>query len=128
MTRELRFIPSRVEGLTGVAEMVVFPDRIEMSRATGDVVTHRFADIARWPWPRILCRLLFRWKVGPKRLAVADRDWFHAPPDMYFEFYTRPRLKVFMPVDETKESYGGTCFVRIQNVIRSGGFETIDLG
>ena len=47
---------------------------------------------------------------------------------MFFEFYTEPRLKVFMPIDETKESYGDTYFVRIQNVIRSGGFETVDLG
>jgi hypothetical protein len=124
--RELRFRPKRVEGLSWVHE-VVFPDRIVLSRAD-ETVTHRFADIARWPWPRVMWRLLHRLGIRPKWLPVADRDWFQAPADMCFEFYTQPRLKVFMPEDEAKDSYGHTYFVRIQNVIRSGGFETVDLG
>src|SRR5436189_5123338 len=92
----LQFTPSRVEGLADVSEVAVFPDRIELT-AAGRVVTHHFMDIARWPGPRWICKTLYRAGVRPRWLPVADRDWFHEPPDMFFEFYTRPRLKVFMP-------------------------------
>ena len=127
MQSPLRFTPSRVEGLPSVPEAAVFPDRIELT--TPDrVVVHRFADIARRPRPRWLWRLLDHVGVRPPGRDVADRDWFHAGPDMFFEFYTRPRVKVYMPLDGQKESYGSTWFLRIQNVIRQGGFETVDLG
>ena len=122
----LRFTPSRVEGLAGVSEVAVFPDRIELT-TPGRLVVHRFADIVRRPGPW-WWRLLDHVGVRPRRRDVADRDWFHDGPDMFFEFYTRPRIKVYMPLDEQKESYGPTWFVRIQNVIRQGGFNTSDLG
>ena len=127
MTTELHFIPTRVDGLSAVSAATVYPDRIELTTEAGRV-THRFADIARWRSPRWFWRVMHRAGIRPRWLPVADRDWFHDGPDMFFEFYTEPRLKVFMPADETKESYGGTCFVRIQNVIRAGGFHTNDLG
>jgi hypothetical protein len=90
---QLRFIPSRVEGVAGVTHVTVFPDRIELTSAAG-VIAHRFANIARWPSPRWVWRLLYRIGVRPSRLLVADRDWFHEPADMFFEFYTQPRIKV----------------------------------
>ena len=42
----LRFVPSAVEGLPGVAEVAVFPDRLELL-SEGKWVTVRLLDIAR---------------------------------------------------------------------------------
>ena len=105
----------------------ILPNRIELASAAG-VVTHRFADIARWPEPAFLWKLLYGLGVRPRRLPVADRDWFHEPANMFFAFYTNPRLKVYMPRDESKEDYESSYFARIQNVLREGGFQTCDLG
>ena len=65
--------------------------------------------------------------LRPGCLPVADRDWFHEPPGRFFEFYTEPRLRVCMPVDEVGE-YEGSWFVRVRRVVESGGFHTFDLG
>ena len=124
---QLQFVPSRVEGLPDVTGVTIYPDRIELASATG-VVKHRFADIARWPSPPILWKLLYRLGMRPRWLPVADRDWFHEPADMFFEFYTNPRLKVYMPQEESKEDYMASFFSRIQSVLRQGGFHTNDLG
>jgi hypothetical protein len=85
-------------------------------------------DIARWPTPAFLWKLLYRLGVTPRWLPIADRDWFHEPAEMFFEFYTKPPLKVYMPRDESKAQYASSYFVRIQNVLREGGFHTFDLG
>ncbi len=127
MLNELRFIPSRVEGLAAVTEIAVFPDRLEVT-AGGRLVTFRFADIARWPTPRFVWQTLYRFGIRPKWLPVGVRDWFHEPSDMFFGFYTQPRLKVFMPVTEVKEPYGASHFRRLQDVLQVGGFSTYDLG
>jgi hypothetical protein len=124
---QLQFVPSRIEGLPDVAEVTVFPDRIELASAQG-VVTHHFVDVARWPSPSLLWKFLYRLGLKPRWLPVADRDWFHEPAEMFFEFYTVPRLKVCMPREESKEDYGSSFFVRMQNVLRQGGFHTVDLG
>ena len=118
---QLQFVPSRVEGIADVTSVTVFPDRIELASAAC-VVMHRFTDIARWPSPAPLWKLLYRLGVKPRWLPVADRDWFHEPADMFFAFYTKPPLKVCMPRDESKEEYGSSYFVRVQNVLRRGGF------
>jgi len=110
--------------VTGVA---VFPDRIEL-RSANPLVTHRFVEIARWPHPRLIWRLLLRLGLRPKWLPVADRDWFHEPADMFFEFYADLPLKVFMPRDEVKDPYSASHFVRLQRVLDQGGFHSVDLG
>ena len=123
----IQFVPSRVEGLPGVTSVTVFPDRIELASAAG-LVTRRFADIAHWPKPASVWKLLYRLGVKPRWLPVADGDWFHEPADTFFAFYTKPGLKVCMPRDESKEDYGSSYFARIQSVLREGGFQTSDLG
>lgn len=123
----VRFIPSRVEGLSDVTEAVVFPDRLELKCCERWVV-HPFAEIARWPRPAWLWRMLFSVGLRPRWLPVADRDWFYLPPDRYFVFYTSPPLKVYMPTDERSEGYAETSFVRVQQVLAAGGFATFDLG
>jgi hypothetical protein len=126
MEKCCRFVPSRVEGLPDVREVVVFADRLELA-------THSkqsriwLAQIAHWPQPRWLWRWLFRARIRPRWLPVADRDWFHAPSDRFFKFYTDPPLQIFMPVDEHLEN-GKSHFMRIQEVLMSGGFHTFDLG
>jgi hypothetical protein len=125
--RTLRFVPSRVEGLPDVAEVAVFPDRLELESA-GRRSVYPFAAMARWPWPAWLWRLLFRLGLRTRRPPVADRDWFHPPPDRFFAFYTTPRLVVYMPPEEPAMGYADTYFVRVQRVIGAGGFSTFDLG
>jgi hypothetical protein len=123
--RSVRFVPSRVVGLPGVAEVIVFPVRMELL-SKGRPVTVRFADIAKWPRPRWLSRLGKR--LGRRSwLPVADRDFFHSPPDRFFRFYTDPPLVVYMPV---ADSYArkGSCFAAVQEVLAAGGFSTFDLG
>ena len=123
----LRFTPSRVEGLPDVSEVVVRPDRIEL-RSAGEWVSVRFADIARWPRPAPLRRLLARLGWRPRWLPVGDRDWFHPPRDRFFIFYTRPSIKVFLADEDQDVGYWESLFRRVQEVIESGGFHTYDLG
>ena len=125
--RCLRFVPSRVEGLPDVGEVIVRPDRLELLSA-GRWVVFRFAEIARWPRPARLWRLLYRLGWRPRWLPVADRDWFHPPRDRFFRFYTIPPLKVFLADEDREIGYGETLFRRVQEVIGSGGFHTFDLG
>jgi hypothetical protein len=124
----LRFVPSTVEGLEGVTEAAVFPDRLEL--LSGDTwVAIRFLDIAQWyrrGWLyRPLSRLGFKVRGWP---SVADRDWFHPPAGRFFRFYTAPPILVFMPDEPLETSYGQTMFRRVQDVLAAGGFGTFDLG
>ena len=123
----LRFVPSRIEGADSVDEVAVFPDRLELVRRSGTSVVG-FADIARWPSPRAVWKLAFACGLKPRSMQVADRDWFHRPPDRFFRFYTDPPLVIFMPNDELPGPYAETWFVRIREMIHSGGFHTFDLG
>lgn len=127
-TDGLRFVPSAVEGLLGVTEVVVFPDRLELL-SEGRWVVVRFLDIARWHrfgWlHRPLARFGFRVRGWP---AVADRDWFHPPAGRFFRFFTAPPVTVFMPDEPPETSYGQTMFRRVQEVLAAGGFSTFDLG
>ena len=123
----VRFVPSRVEGLPGVTEAAVFPDRLELNTANSRV-RYPFAAMARWPRPAWLWRRLFRLGLRPRWLPVADRDWFHSPPGRFFAFYTTPPVKVFMPADDVPSPYAETCFFRVQQAINAGGYSTFDLG
>ena len=123
----LSLVPSRVEGLAAVTEVVVRPDRIEL-RSAGGWVSMRFAEIARWPRPAWLWRLASRHGLRPRWLPVGDRDWFHPPRDRFFQSYTDPPLKVYLTDEDRKIGYGETLFRRVQDVIMAGGYNTYDLG
>jgi hypothetical protein len=122
----LRFVPSRVEGLSAVTEVTVDPDRLVLV-SEGQAVVFPFAAFARWPWPRWWWRLLAWLGWRPHRPAVADRDWFHAPADRFFAFFTTPPIVVYMP-DERGVEYARTYFRRVQDVLGAGGYSTFDLG
>jgi len=113
--------------LSDVEEIVVRPDRLELFSAGGSVIL-RFAEIARWPRPARLWRLLSRFGWRPRWLPVADRDWFHPPRDRSFTFYTDPPITVFLPDESREIGYGETLFRQVQDVIEAGGFHTCDLG
>lgn len=120
------FVPSRVEGIDGVTEVTVFRDRLEL-QTVRERLTFRFGDIGRRQEPGVVSALKRCFLVRPYPRMIADRNWFLAPPDRYFKFYTNPPITVYMPADDTWE-YVGSCFLKIQQVVRSGGFETFDLG
>lgn len=126
--RSVRFVPSAVEGMASVTEVVVFPDRLELFSLNQRVVI-RFLDIAQWyqhGWAyRTLARCGFGVKGWP---SVADRDWFHPPAGRFFRFYGVPPITVFMPDESRDIPYGETMFRRIQDVLAVGGFVTFDLG
>jgi hypothetical protein len=125
--RIVRFVPSRVEGLPDVSEVVIRPDRLEV-RSAGWWISFPFDGIARWPRPRRLWQFLARHGRRPRWLPVADRDWFHPPRDRFFVFYTDPPVKVFLTDEEKNLTYGETLFRRVEEVIEAGGFNTYDLG
>lgn len=120
-----RFRPSRVDGMPGIEEVAVFPDRLEL-HAGGEVHVFWFARIARWPWPRGIWKLAFKLGVRPGWLPVANRDWCRPPSERYFEFYTEPRVKVYMP-DGNNEGADGARFQRIKELMLAGGFHSCDL-
>lgn len=125
----LRFVPSAVEGLPGVTEAAVFPDRLELL-SDGKWVIVRFLDIARWhhwlSWLyRPIARLGGRVRGWP---MVADRDWFHPPPGRFFRFFSVPPITIYMPDEPPETSYAQTIFRRVQDVMAAGGFGTFDLG
>lgn len=104
----------------------MFPDRLELTTPSGATVYH-FDTFGRSQEPVVASGFRRFLPARPSPKLVADRDRFHNPPDRFFRFYTEPPITVFMPVDETNE-YLNTCFFKIQQVMRSGGFETFDLG
>jgi hypothetical protein len=126
MGTQLHFVPSRVEGLPDVTEAVIRPDQLELCSG-GRWMIFRFTDIAEWPRPIWYWRLRYRLGFPPSWLPVADRDWFHAPPERFFRFFTDPTIIVYMPVDEPRE-HSLSNFYRVQEVLRVGGFATFDLG
>ena len=115
-----------MDGLAGVTEVIVRPARIEL-RSNGRWVVVRLANIARWPGPAKVRRLLARIGWHPRPVMVADRSWSGPPHGRSFRFYTDPVMVVCMPADEPSK-LGGSCFARVQEVMRAGGFHTFNLG
>lgn len=123
---KITFIPSRVDGLAEVSSVTVWPFRLDLETADG---THEFSF-------KVMGKIqesgIMRWMKGffgeePRGMLVADRDWFHPPQDRFFRFYTDPPITIYMPADEVV-GYEESVFFRVQAVIRSGGYETFDLG
>jgi len=125
--KSLRFIPSRVDGLASVTEVVVFPDRLELLSASEWVVV-RFLDIGRWHKLGWLWRPVARLGWVCAYPCVADRDWFHSPSARFFRFFTQPPMTVYMSEESSDLGYAQTMFRRVQEVIAAGGFATFDLG
>ena len=123
----LRFVPSRVEGLPAVTEAMVLPDQLELC-SEGKWVCFRFAEMADWPRPVWLWRLLVRCGWQRRLVPVGERDWFHPPLGRFFRFFTSPCIIVYLPDEARETEYGGTWFRRVQDVMLRGGYTTWDLG
>lgn len=121
----LTFVPVRVEGVSDVRSLTVYPDRIEFKTASGNT-TVNLREIAEWPFPRWCWRTVHR--LGWRRwTAIGERDWFHPPDEQFFRFFASPPITVFVP-GEPEIPYPETLFRRISETIALGGFGTHDLG
>jgi hypothetical protein len=105
-----------------VTEVLVYPARLELWTGGRRVVV-RLADVARWPRPALARRLLARVGCRPREVLVADSHFAVPPADRSFRFYTDPALTVYMPADEPV-GLAGSCFARVREVMRAGGFHT----
>jgi hypothetical protein len=122
----ITFVPSRVDGLDAVSRVTIRRSQIEFETPDSRHV-FAFKSISRpqESWlSSLFKRLTFR---RPYPQMIADRDWFHAPPNRFFRFYTTPPITVYMPADDVQK-HAQSYFARIQHVIRVGGFTTFDLG
>ena len=122
----VRFRPSHAEGLPDVREVLVRPDRLEVNTA-GSWVTFHFSRIGRRQESRLASFVRRLAGRAPWPVMVADRDWFHPPPDRFFLWYTDPPLRTCMPQDEPAD-HAASYFSRIQAVLAKGGYATFDLG
>ena len=128
LPQPLTFTPSAVIGLDAVSSVTFHPDFVEFH---GPAHTARidFVSIARWTRFAWFYRLLVRLGLGVRGSPlVGDRDWFHPPSGRYFRFYTSPQITIYLPNESENTSYDQTLFRRIQAVLESGGFSTLDCG
>jgi len=123
---KITFIPSRVDWTGAVYEVTVWPFRLDVETPDG-TQEFSFQRIGKIQESGIM--RFMRWLGGAKPwgMLVADRDWFQAPPDRYFRFYTDPPMTVYMPEDDTL-NYEESVFFRVQAVILAGGYESYDVG
>ena len=118
----LRFAPPRTTGISGVTEIAIHPNRIEV-QAQGRWVTFRLRDMAR-PQEHALARWLKRlFGLRPHPLIVGEREF--CTDHRYVVFYSDPPLKLYTPPDPP--GYADTYIARINAVLRQGGYATYDL-
>jgi len=125
----IRFVPSRVLGADKVKEVVIRPDKLELFFWNHDWAYISFETIAQWPKPiwfwKAVHNVGWRSKFG---LCVGERDWFHAPRDRFFTFYSEPRITIFMADEPLETDYGQTLFFKVKGILSAGGYCTRDLG
>ena len=125
-TIPLRFQPSRVEGLPAVAEVAVYPDRLELLSA-GRWVTIPLVRLARASGPTWWRRLLVRLRGRPGGWPVADHLLFDTPTESLLAFYARPPLRIWLRHEEPGD-YATSDYFQTQWIIRFGGYSTFDIG
>jgi hypothetical protein len=115
----VRFVPSRVEGASGVSEVAIFPNRLEVRGERG-WVTVPFADVATGGEKRGL------FNPNPHRGRVA-RNYFSREryADSHIRFLTDPPITIYMPA-EGPTHFPDSVFWRIQQTILSGGYQLTD--
>ncbi len=100
-------MPSAVEGLEGVREVVVTSEWLELR--VGDHWLRREFTAFRRERPPV-----FRGYIG-------ERDRFQPRP--YFRFYSDPPLTIYMP-----EESADATFAAVRSTIHAGAYRTFDLG
>jgi hypothetical protein len=123
---KIEFVPTKCEGIADVSKVEVYSDRMVIIAQGGEIELF-YSSLAKWPKPVFLSKLLTKIWIWPSFLPVADRDWFNAPGKRYFEFYTSPRIKLYVP-DTEEMGYGDSIFFKVREVIENGKYSTFDLG
>jgi len=119
--RGVRFVPSRVDGVSGVREVAVFPDRLEVLGDRGWVAVP-FADFAQGAEKRgFFTRNPKLGRVG----AILYSTEKYA--DSHIRFLTDPPITIYMPADGPTQ-FPNSVFWRIQRTITAGRYEVIDSG
>lgn len=115
---KIEFVPTKYEGIAGVSKVEVYSDRLVIFTQDGEVELS-YSSVARWPKPVFLSKLLTNIWIWPSFLPVADRNWFNTPGKRYFEFYTSPRIKLYVP-DTEEMGYSDSIFCKVREVIENG--------
>ena len=124
----IRFVPIRVEGYSGVREVAVFPDKLQIF-AADKCVTICFKDIAGWKKPVCFWKWLHLHSWWRQRwVVIGSRNWLPQSKGSYITFYSIPPITIYIPDEDERVDYGSTLFRRIQDVILRGGFNTWDEG
>jgi hypothetical protein len=121
----VRFVPAAVEGMNDVAEVAIFPDRLEVYvSGTWQVLKYDVAAM-RWLWAPInwVFRLLDA-RTGRALMMVGEREF--CTDKRYFLFFTRPKLKIYTPIEHDLP-YTETYSFRITQILLRGGYSTYDL-
>lgn len=92
----VRFKPSRVEGWSDVSEVVIYPDRVEVT-TNGRVVTIEFHKIARRNEPTIFSLLKAWLGKRPWPKSVGERDLSEEFGVRFIDWFTDPPLRTYLP-------------------------------
>jgi len=121
----VEIVPLRSAGIDSVRS-VRFDDQALTVDADAQTFVFHYADIAEWPFPAALRRLMWRigWRKGAA--AVGERWWHTDPQFARIEFFTTPRLTIWMPADGHLP-YGNSPWVQIQRRLGASDFFTWDM-
>src|SRR3954454_9246626 len=118
--RGVRFVPSRVDGVSGVREVAVFADRLEMLGGRG-WVSVPFADIARHPIepPTIFERLFRVDRYRPPVIGIRFSKERYT--DSHIRVLTEPPITLYMPADGPTQ-FPDSTFAQILQRTRAGDY------
>lgn len=122
----IRFTPSRVLGVDNVNEVAIRPDKLELFFKNHDWTYIPFETIAHYPKPARFWKTVRHMGWRPKWLPVGEMNWFHAPRNRFFTFFTQPQITIFMPDDAIDNDV--TYFPTIQYILFVGGYAVWDMG
>src|SRR6476661_354700 len=112
-TDVIEFVPSCVDGIAQVGRVRIHSDRLGLF-SQGRWISFPFLPMA--PGRELSSKLA---PVG--RLSFSIEKY----TDSYFEFFTQPAIRIYMPADRPTR-YPDSDFSRIQQLIRGGGFKFLD--
>jgi hypothetical protein len=119
----VRFSPAEVMGLPAVSEVAIHPEHVDV-KTNDSWRTFAFRQFGRRQQP--LLEVWFRRLVGRPAypLIVGEREF--CTDRRYIQFNSEPKLRIYTPPDFDL-NYEDTFLARIGAVLRSGGFDTIDM-